>query len=607
MGRLSGFLALGSPTNKAKQRAEEEREEGVVSPLLPELTLEIKNKDLISMKKRWEKRWDAQTGELKKMQKQNERYWLGQQFEGVVLRNNKNRPLIDNRLFSSLETFLPIATRQNPDPMVESDMSEEGMQLADKVQKMLVFQADVQRLKLKMKTTIRYSSLYHLGVAKIGWSEERDDIKTQIVRPQKMILDPTATIEEGVDYTGEYIGEVKKTAASDLVEQFPKKETFISEMVDGKMGTELQYTEWWTDDFVFWTLKDEVLKKMKNPHWNYDDTAEKTDEFGRKIPETVPGVNHFRARKMPYIFLSVFNIGKHPWDETSLFQQNISLQDLINKRMEQIDRNTDNQNNGLIVSGDHFSKEQARQAANTLARGGTIFVPSGDINTAVKRDTGNSLPSDVFNNLVDTRNEIDNIFGTHGTTRGEQGTQETARGRITLKAGDESRIGGGVSEYLEQFVDQIYNWWTQMMYVYYDEEHSATVIGTENAREHISLINDEFVNVKELTVSVKEGSLIPKDELTKRNEAVDLWSAGALSILDLYILLKVPDPKKATERWLKQQSDPTTLLQEGQEEAGQGPSPLGPTSLAQPQGPQAAPQDALAAQQQAVLGAGPAV
>lgn len=582
--KLAGWFSLASSTNKIDDK-EFETKDGIIGEFAPELKLDIDDKDLIKMKKGWIDKWVNATKTLQKIQERNEKYWLGQHFTDIEM--SEAEPLVDNRLFSSLETFLPIATKQNPEPLVEGDDSEDGRELANKVKKMLVYLADVQVLKLKIKSATRNWALYHLGMLKVGWDNATNDIMVDALRPQRMILDPTATVEEGVNYTGKYIGERKKDTAADLVERFPKKEQFIKNLVRGKMGTDVQYIEWWTPDFLFWTLKDEILDKFKNPHWNYDDEdlVQKVDEFGNEVEEIVPGVNHFLNRRMPYIPISIFNIGKHPWDDTSLMQQNISLQDMLNRRMRQIDRNIDNMNNGIVLSGDHFTREQAANAAGTLARGGALWVPHGDVNTAYKRDSGASLPADVFNNTVDTRNEIDNIFGTHGTTRGERGPTETATGRIVLKESDVSRIGGGITEYLEQAVDQVFNWWTQLMYVYYDEEHIATVVGTEQAREQIKLIKDDFVNVKKLTVSVKEGSLLPTDELTKRNEAIELWGAGAISIIDLYKALKVPDPKEAAKRWFQQQTDPASLF--GEEQAQQPTVPPTEEAGGFPTGPEA--------------------
>ena len=323
---------------------------------------------------------------------------------------------------------------------------------------------------------------------------------------------------------------------------FPSKESLIKSLVKGKLGTKVQYTEWWTKDMLFWTLKDEVLDKTRNPHWNYEENAK----------------NHFATRKMPYTFLSIFNLGKTPMDDTSLILQNLSNQDVINKTQRQIDLNVQNMNGGGIASGEAFTDAQAQQAARTLRRGGVVLVPNGDVNGAFTYVQRQGLPSDVFNHLTDTRNTLRNIFGTSGISSAGIQSEQTVRGKLLIRSTDDSRIGGGISEFLEQFADNIYNWQVQMIYVYYSEKNFKDILGedTQEFLQAFELYEDR------LRVSVKEGSLVPKDDLTQRNEAVDLWSAGATDPLSLFEKLEDPDAKESAIRLMLFKGDPINYMKQ---------------------------------------------
>lgn len=558
MGAISGFLSLFANNEGANNTSE--NQEGIVGELVPELKLDIPDNELLDLSKKWENTWVSWYQSVEKLQKENENYWMGKQASNAQMAGN-DRPLIDNRIFSAVETFLPIATRQNPEPIVSSENTIEGEEICDKVAKMLMYQTDKQRLKLKLKKSMRFWTLYMLGVAKVGWDMQEDDIKTIILRPQRLILDPDATIDED-GYTGEYIGEYREDHAKILIKRFPDKKEFITKKVDGKLETKIKFKEWWTDDYVFWEVDKVILGKAKNPHWNYDETNTRTDEFGNETSENTAGKNHFKTSKKPYIFLSIFNIGLHPLDDTSLIQQNLPLQDLINKRLRQIDKNVDGMNGGAVVSGDHFTMEEAAQVSEALRKGATVWVPNGDINAAYRRDQSVPLSGDIFNQLMDARNAVDNVFGTHSTTRGEKGTSETATGRMLLKTSDEGRIGF-ISDYLEQFTDQIYNWWVQLMYVYYDQKHVAIVIGEDKAKEYIELQKDDL-NAK-LLVSVREGSMIPKDPMIKRMEALELWKSGAIDPIELFKRLDFPNPKETAQALFKWTSAPETLFAENPE------------------------------------------
>ncbi len=556
MNLLSGFFSLNKDVNKVKS---DPQGEGVASELLPELELSMSDEELIDLNREWQKKWTDYSAAITKIQTENENYWIGRQFAG----SSKKEQTVDNVIFESLETFLPIATRPKADPLVESDNTEAGIALADKVRKMLAHISDDLSFNLKMKQVARNWALYLLGVMKVGWSMQENDITCAVVRPQKLILDPEATIEEG-EYNGYYIGEQLQGMASELVARFPNKAQYIKDKVKEKMGTTVQYIMWTTDDYVFWTLDNEVLAKDKNPHWNYE-TKEpaklSVDDFGEPVmvPETViPGNNHFKYPKKPYIFLSIFNLGKQPHDETNLIQQNLPLQDLINERLCQIDKNAKNANGGFVVSGDAFTEEQGKKFGDTMRKGGYGWVPTGDVRTAFMRDTGTPLPQFIYESLIDYRNEVRNIFGTRGSS--PQGTikEQTVGGKQIIKGQDADRIGGGISTYLEQFADKFMNWLVQLMYVYYDEPHTATVLGKEKAREYISLVNSDFTS--KLMVGVKEGSMIPHDPVNKRSEAVELWSQQAIDPITLFDRLEFPNPREAAKQLYLWQADPIQLF-----------------------------------------------
>jgi hypothetical protein len=553
---LSGFFSLSKDDNKVKS---DNPQEGVISSPLPELELSMTDAELIDLKKSWVKTWEPYGKEVEAIQKQNEDYWLGKQFN-----TGQDKGPADNLIFESIETFLPMATRPKADPLVESDNSEEGNALSDKVRKMLIYITDVLSYNLKLKQVARYWALYLLGVMKVGWSMRENEITCVTLRPQKLILDPKATIEEG-KYKGYYIGEYVEDIAFDLVARFPDKKKFVEDLVKNKMGTKIEYIFWCTDEYFFWTLQDEVLSKIKNPHWNYEQEqpAEMgTDDYGEPIEvspaQKIPGNNHFNAPEKPYIFLSIYNLGKRPHDDTNLVQQNIPLQDLINKRLKQIDINADNANNGIAVSGDAFTEEQAANVARLRRKGATLWVPSGSVANAITDLPSNPLPNFVYESLIDYRNELRNIFGTRGSTA--QGTigEKTVGGKQIIKSQDTDRIGGGVSTYLEQFSDRVFNWFVQLMYVYYDEPHMASVLGKERAKEYIQLINTDFT--RKLLIGVKEGSMIPHDPESQRGEAIELWSQKGIDPITFFERLDFPNPREAAKNLYLWQADPIQLF-----------------------------------------------
>ena len=543
MSILSAFASLGANLNKRLKSTDEELREGVVSDLTPELELSMPDEELIDLTRDWQKRWDDSPVKTEWLEKcvDNENYWLGKHFTAPEMK--KLRPLVDNAIFEALETFLPQATRRNPEPVVtlasDVEQTPENLDFAKEMQQSLADLADDLKLRLKIKRVARQWAIYLLGAAKLGWDTTRDDITVKPIRAKKLILDPEAVNDED-GYSGEFVGEPRSMKASILVRLVPKKTKFITELVKGEMGTSLSFIEWWTADYMCWTLGTEVLLKTKNPHWNYE--KERVEQMVNELGETseaksmAKGLNHFPAPKIPYVFLSIFNLGKQPVDDTSLISQNLANQDLINKRLKQIDKNADSMNGGIVVSEERsgLTKEQAAGVTEALRKGGTVVIPNGSPREAVDHFVAPALPSDVYNQLADTRQRLMDTFGTRGSTPAGIGKEATVRGKIIVRGLDTDRIGGGVTEYLEQFADDVYNWFVQLMYVYHDEFQGL-----------------EADKIPKIIVSVKEGSLLPKDTTTLANQAIDLAAAGFLSPIDLYEKLEFPDPKETAKNlWL---------------------------------------------------------
>lgn len=538
MSILDGFYSLSKKINKAN---EEQVQDGIASDILPELELPMSDEDIISATRKYKQAWDNSDvkADWLRLADANEKYWKGEQFGKVE--TEQLRPLVDNVIFEALETFLPQATKRNPEPIVNvsaiEDESPENLKYADELKDRLADWADNTKLRLKIKRIARHWSIFLLGAGKVGWDLDNDRPALMPRRAKDLILDPDSWIDED-GYHGEFIGDPRKMTASRLVKIIPSKASKIKELVNNDLGTKVKFVEWWTTEYMCWTLGDEVLLKTKNPHWNYDktETTTEVDDYGNETPQeqTTPGQNHFASPRIPYVFLSIFSLDDKPVDETSLITQNLSLQDLINKRLKQIDKNADSQNNGLVISEERsgLTKNQATQVSEALRNGGTVVIPNGAPRDAVDRFPATPLPSDIFNQLTDTRNRLRSVFGTQGSTPSGIENETTVRGKIITRGLDSDRIGGGITEYLEQFADDVYNWIVQMFYVY-DETFLA-------------------IQKPKVIISVKEGSLLPKDATTQANQAIELATAGKMSLVDLYRKLEDPNPEeKAANVWLE--------------------------------------------------------
>jgi len=549
------FFSLFGGTNKAKPNKVNDQE-GVVESY-SELTLEKSDEDLLQLASRWEHVY-GNSDVKKRIHEEggtNEKYWRGRQYPDTEYDNSK-RPLTDNIIFEAVETMIPLATQQNPDPIVLCKDTEQ----AKSIYKALTYLSNYNFLKTKLKKGVRHWTMRFVGCWQLGYDGIDNEIVVKALHPKKLIMDPNSCIEEG-EYQGEFLGVLQNDIASTLVLKFPNKEKEIRDLVDGKMGSKVNYTQWWTNEYIFYKVNDIILGKYKNPHWNYDKETFKMDEFGEQIQEMIPGKNHFASPKMPFVFLTTFDLGEDPADDTSLISQSIVNQDNINKRLKQIDKNADGINGGCVVSEQAFNKEQAAQVAQARREGRTVVVPEGmAIGDAIMFPDVPQLPSSLFATLNDGRDRLFSRFGAAGSTA-QEGKESTVRGKIIEGNQDSSRIGGGVSEYLEIAAARIFNHMLQMIYVYYDSPHLIANIGEANATEMITLSRDEITEDK-ILITVQNGSMIPQDELSAYNESMALWEKKAIDPLSLYEKLKDPNPKERAMKLMIFQNDPQRYMAE---------------------------------------------
>ncbi|MDE1940973.1 MAG: hypothetical protein KGI66_02525 [Patescibacteria group bacterium] len=557
---ISGVRNLvESPLNKVKGNGPLSSEEGLAGDKIDVLDLPMSDGELLDLAKKWDILYTTYESKIKLRQQANETFYKGRQKLSTPQGMDDSAAISANLLFEAIETFLPAALSRNPDPVVWSDNSPQGNAVADSVRTMLQYHSDSLGLRSKLSLMTRKWALDFLGVLKHGWDNDIQEIKTEVRDVKNFIFDPSGYVDVYGCFTS-YLGERMTVTAERLIEMFPKKKDMIVLLVDGKLGTPVTYTEWWTDEYCFYTFKDVVLDKHKNPHFNYsrDGQDEVTDEGGNIIQpaiEEIQARNHFAKPMKPYTFLSVFNLQQQPHDETGLIEQNIPNQRLITRRTEQIDYNLSRANNSTVFSERNFTQETAKQAATAWTRGHPVLVPEGGpINEAIKDFPPPSIPDAFFKELDVNMNNLRSIFGVQGITAAKQDEDQTARGMILNQQYDNSRIGGGIGDKLEMVARNVFNWWVQLYYVYYDEAHYAAVMGQLKATEYIEL-SSAHLNAN-LIVSVSPDSMKPHDEVTNMNQALSLWEAGAIDPLTLLTRLNFPSPKETAGMFMLYKLNP---------------------------------------------------
>jgi len=531
--------------------------EGVTGDKIDVLDLPMSDDELLKLRDEYEKAYAPYEGKVAiPIAKRNLRSYLGRNKDNSVPADEEI--VAANLQFESEETFLPAATAQDPAPFVFSDDTPEGNEISKIVQTMLQFHAQQLLLRRKLAVMTRQWSIYQLGVIKAGWDETINDVMLDNRKIQDFVFDPNGYVDVYGNFSS-WLGERVTCTAEKLIDLYPNRAEYIRLEVDGKLGTEVTYTEWWNDEYSFTTFKKKILEKHKNQYFNYEEKPE-TDELTGLMSVTPQKRNHFATPKKPYIFLSVFSLQERPHDITGLIEQNIPNQSLITKRTQQIDINISSSNNGYAYSENNFNQETGKQAANARRTGNPILIPAGGpIAEAIVPLPAQAIPNGFFDALEVNKNDLRSSWGTQGIASQQQKPDETARGMILNQGRDTSRIGGGVVDILEQSVAKTcFDWLVQLYHVFYDQRHFGAVMGTGKATEYVQLQSSDID--RQLIVGVTPNSMKPKDQISQMNQATELYQMKAIGPKTLLEALNFPNPDEAAGDGVLWNIDPVSYL-----------------------------------------------
>ena len=497
-------------------------------------------------------------------------YYKGTQ-TGVDRISGRQSRAVENRVFMATETMIPIATSRLPDIEVRSGAEDEKSQMdANDLQDILGYHLERVRIQALSERFLRYMIVLRYGVFKIDWDTDEDDVGIRVIDPRRIRIPKYGRTVDEV----KFILEDLELTYDDMVEFFgaekaekaraeaPKGDTVEDEKHKVRKAT-FSVTEAWTNDLVVWRIGDLILKKEENPFYN----------FKKKK------ANFFEQPRKPYIIKSLFQTAESIIGDTDYIQQMLSIQDNINIRKRQIeDIIAKVANPPLLIDSDTMSEEEASGITNEP--GLIIYGKDAAAGTKIRFEAPGQVPNYVFLDLEGSRSAFDNIWGIHSTTRGEREGKETLGGRQLLRAADLGRIDL-VARQLERALDEVADWWTQLIKLFYTEKKSFSIAGEDGTRFINNFTNAQIGNGVKLRLVA--GSTLPKDEITQRQEAIQLWQLGALGIKTLYKRLKMSNIPEAIDDFVITKSG--AIFQQAQMGGGGGGMPVqGPVQ--QPMKPQ---------------------
>lgn len=513
--------------------------------------------------------WNTEQG-LKKVREENMNLWTPNHWKGKDVYDYQEENLYqDNRIFVSVETTISILNARVPSadvmPAQDTVVSE---QAAKSLSKTLFAHSDKHRTLDIFRIATRNLLLKRIGYLKLRWDPsvgKIGDIVPESIPPEDVIVDMDARWGDVPRFIAQ---RVKDKTLEELISMFPDAEQNILRMGDvnrrdGK-GNRVAYKSqlakkkniyevwfihqedgeyrssvaWVDEDFQY------VLDKTRNPNWNYDDE----EGFqGNVLDRPIP----------PFIPINYLNDGTSFIDQTSMVEQAAPLQRILDRRGFQIMENADQAGGGLVFNTMMIEKSDiARLVGSPDERIGV----KGSVRDAITRVAPPPLPSYVIEDKYDARKEIDTIFATHEVTRGERSGNKTL-GQDQMQRDQNYTRMDDIARAVERSATLYYRYLTQMMKVYYTEEHYFKYTGEDGQFDYLVMRADLIEDG--IDVKVEAGSMQPINKERQLLAVKDLVQYNLIDPLSIYEVMtggSLPNPRKMLERFLLFSTDPVGFL-----------------------------------------------
>ena len=397
----------------------------------------------------------------------------------------------------------------------------------------------------------------------VGYNKGRNvgEICPRHIDPSRLIFDHTA----GLDDNPSFIAEKIPSTIGALCDMFSDKKEEIYEMFSIKQGTQKQldtkvdYFEVWVtgrgkdgkpEEQLISFIGGLVLLKTRNPHWLYDVEQETLSNYLPMPPK-------------PYLTINMLNDGSNKLDQTSLIELVAPQQHSLNRLKRQILEASEKYGGLNVFSGEAVDKEDVEDL--NYDGDESIVVDAEDVNKAVNKVSPTFLPqwlNNVANELVET---IHRIIGTPPNMRGDTSKSDTLGEAIMERDQAEGRLEP-VIRALDDFFNRYYACFYHLAKVHYTEEHWQAIAGEDGTFDFVMMQRDRLADG--MDVLAKAGTMLPLDDNRMANIAVKLADMNRISTPDLYKLLKLPDADQMAKNLIKEQMDPSLLVEDMNEDDG---------------------------------------
>ena len=539
------------------------------------------------------KKFDSEL-DLTKRRKENEKYYFGRQLKEKEKKGDVKvyqSKYINNEIWESEAHLKPLALSKLPDfKVITTTETDESKKTAKDLTEVVDTDMKTRKRREVLGLGFKHNPVYFVGVIKAIWDFQKNDYDFIIVHPDNIIFDFYAGTKEATEMR--VVAEYLPITPKEVLMRFPeKKEKFLAEFRKDKniqtedipekaMASKIKIMEVWFTWFeqqedkwervegTLWKYGKVMLKKGKNPYFDY--SGEKRlfsyknnikEEVGlEQLQMTAMGQemmglqsqqvfrNYFKDPQKPYILIGYEQWGKTPIDETSRIEQEIPLQNSLDKRGQQVDEMIDR------ARGKHIWSKLGGLKAEDLEE---LDMSDPEVDMLVDEDVnkvhtfipGEQPSAQMFKDKQDASDKIKAKAGVSAIT-GEIQTDVATTNQIAREA-NFTRADDLVEDTINYASERMAQWAMQFIKLFYTEEHLKEAKGADGLLIYKKLHRDLVDDGMEVVIKSSSTDKLRAEKLAK--EAAQLKMIDPLSY---YEDVGLTDPKGRTQRLIDFMADP---------------------------------------------------
>jgi hypothetical protein len=517
--------------------------------------VEMLDRRITASKEHWDSKY-----KLDKVTKENTKLYLGEMPEDDE--DNEERAL-DNRIFSSVRTIVPYVTSRITEPEVyPSSTAQAATKFAEDIEKALYIKAKTEKVREKAKFALEDAMIVRRGYLKLRYDAMRRNFCTvEYVPAESIIIDHKAKPYEEPRYFRHCLDK----SVEDLLTMFPDMEKQIKEAFKIDNNTpkqELEQEHVIHEDWLFvpdkeegldlvvvWSYNGMYLGGMRDPNWRYGQT------------------NFLDFHMMPLVCFNVLNDGRSFIDKTSFVEQAKYLQKNVDTRSEQISKNAGLGSVGMpVVASGALGDDQSQFLqfeGDTVLELDVSNTESRSIRDVFDVWKADRLQPEVYEDKIDSRNGIDNAFGTPNVFRGEQSKNNTL-GQDVLVRDQAFGRQQEIVDAIDSGMSRLYPLMAQFLLVYGNEEELFRFTG-ENSQFDYVLINTAELDTN-VQIQVKAGTSMPIDRAQRRATADKAASQKMIDPLTYWEIMDEGNAEKYAKRVVEYTLDPAAYMKDSKDE-----------------------------------------